>query len=63
MKDGEKQKKRQKRPPRHLVEVPVLQRTVECPSCGGEIEVWADDDKSLCTWCGYQIVTNCRQTH
>lgn len=63
MKDGEKRKKRRKRPPQQLVKVPVLHKTVDCPACGEAIDIWASDERAHCIWCGYQVVTNCRQSH
>lgn len=62
MKDGEKRKKRHKGTPQ-LVTVPVLRKTIECPTCGEAIDIWASDERARCARCGYQVVTIGRQTH
>ena len=34
--------------------MPVPQFTV-CTKCGGEIEVWSDEDEKICSTCGHRI--------
>jgi predicted RNA-binding Zn-ribbon protein involved in translation (DUF1610 family) len=28
----------------------------ECPGCGVVVEIWSDEDETLCVNCGYRIV-------
>lgn len=27
---------------------------VKCPMCGGDVEVWSDEDSGICIECGYE---------
>ncbi|GAB4484153.1 MAG: hypothetical protein OHK006_07640 [Thermodesulfovibrionales bacterium] len=28
---------------------------VTCPECGGEVELWTDEDETACFFCGYKV--------
>jgi ribosomal protein S27AE len=31
---------------------------VTCPHCGFEIEIWSDEDKTMCGVCGYGVFSH-----
>ena len=28
---------------------------IKCPNCGGDVEIWTDEDKGECTSCGLKV--------
>lgn len=34
-----------------------------CPRCGGEIELWSEDDETRCVFCGHKLFERETTTH
>jgi|GEM_PF-6344716 DNA-directed RNA polymerase subunit RPC12/RpoP len=34
---------------------PLLSIVVTCPKCGLNIELWNDEDETVCKFCGYAV--------
>lgn len=37
------------------VKAQAVPEFVTCPGCGGEVELWTDEDETACFFCGYKV--------
>jgi rRNA maturation endonuclease Nob1 len=58
MKDGGKRVKDDMKP---IAKSPCSVKTfpvpefITCPKCGGEIELWSDEERTECFFCGHKV--------
>ncbi len=36
---------------------------ITCPECGEDVELWSDEEETLCHFCGYRVFKNERVTN
>lgn len=63
MKAGEKQRTQRKAHVLRVPAMPVLMKVVTCPSCGGDVDIWTNDEETRCAFCGQVIHKRPRTDH
>lgn len=60
MKDNSVRKQEKSACSERLVAVPEF---ITCPKCGGEVELWTDEDDTSCYFCGHRVFRKERILH
>jgi hypothetical protein len=37
------------------VKITPVPEFITCPKCGGEIELWSDEHRTVCYFCGHKV--------